>query len=86
MDTKMIINQRLKESALPEEQLSLWAGVMETLSESALKDILNFIETRADGVTILTASLIAKESALEKGDLEQWENTMENDVSVIHSL
>ena len=85
MDTQQTLKEILKKSALSEYQLSLWSEVIQTLPESSLRNILDFLNQDKDGAAILTDNLVRKEEAFRTGDVEKWGRVLENDAVVVNS-
>lgn len=86
MDIKQLIIEKLKNASLPDFQMTLWVDVLDSLSEEQAKDILNFTEADNRAISILTKNLIEKEQVIRSGDIEQFEQTLKNDISVVNSV
>lgn len=86
MDIKQLILDKLKETQLSGEQMSLWTDVLDNLQDSSLDDILNFINSDERAIRILTDSLMAKETALQNTDLDAWAQAIKSDYEAANSL
>lgn len=86
MDTLQTITEKLKTASLPQNQMILWDSVLGDLSESSLKDILDFLNSDNNAINILTTNILAKEEAFKSGNLEQWEKVLQDDINIVKSM
>jgi hypothetical protein len=82
MEKKLII-EKLESSSFSKQHIPLWMKVLDSVPESALGDILAFLNSKDDAAEFLTKNLLKKEQALNNSDLRQWAEAIQEDVEMI---
>ncbi len=85
MNTKSIITE-LAARGFSGVQLSSWEEVLAVIPADSLSDIYQFIIQVPHAAEILTKSIVVKEAALVRGDLDEWQRALSGDTLVIKNL
>ncbi len=83
MTTEESIKEKLQSASLSEYEMSLWEGVVKSLPENMLQDILEVFNVSPEATRTLTDNLVVKTDALKSGDIREWEKVLENDKAII---